>query len=433
MKGVRRARVWLLSIALAGAAPSLLSGQGMLDRVKAKAKAKVDAETDKALDKGLDNVAKCVMGDAACIKAAQDAGKPVTVTDKKGNKVSTADSAKAVQPAAPATVAPAAAPAPDAASAGKFTDGIALNFDFTPGDKVFFFEDFANDKVGDLPERLDVTSGNFSVATHKGRKALVNTEGGTFTVKLPQVLPDRFTIEMEYHLHTANNPVKVWTDPNRSIQLGCWQSRTDIYWFDGGASKQAGESVPGGEDQDIATCRYMVDKGYAKAYWGGTRTAQLNGLATGRADKIEFEVPGTGTEDPFILYNVRIAAGGKKLWDAISAAGRATVNGILFDTGSDHIRAESTPVLKDIAGMLRDHAELKLLVEGHTDNVGSAPSNLALSDKRAAAVKAWLVEKEQIAATRLTTKGLGDTKPAVPNTSAEGRQNNRRVELVKQP
>jgi outer membrane protein OmpA-like peptidoglycan-associated protein len=428
----RRVRRCLLALALAGAAPSVLSAQGLMDRIKAKAKEKVDSETDKAIDKGLENATKCVMGDADCIKAAQDAGKPVTVTDKKGNKVSTADSAKAMQATAP-TAADASAKA-DTTPAGKFSDGIALNFDFTPGDKVIFFEEFATDKVGDLPERLDITSGNFSIASHKGRKALVNSEGGNFTVKLPQLLPDRFTVEMEYRLTTGSNPIKVYMDPKQKIALGCWQSKTTLYaTLDDDSAKEAGEMVPGGESQDVAICRYMVDKGYAKAYWGGTRTAQLNGLPTARADKIVFEIPGTGTDDPFILYNLRVAAGGKKLWDAISAAGRATVNGILFDTGSDHIRVESTPVLKDIASMLRDHAELKLLVEGHTDNVGGAAANLTLSDKRAVAVKAWLVEKEQIAAARLTTKGLGDTKPAAPNTSAEGRQNNRRVELVKQP
>ncbi len=438
MKVFRSARACLLALTLAGAAPAVLSAQGLMDRIKAKAKEKVDSETDKAIDKGLDNATKCVMGDAACIKSAQDAGKPVTVTDKKGNKVSTADSARAVQAAAPAPAAAQAAAsataAPTGAPAGKFSDGIALNFDFIPGDKVIYFEDFANDKVGDLPERLDVTSGNFTIASHKGRKALVNVEGGYFNVKLPQLLPDRFTVELEFHLSSNSNPMKVYMDPKNKNVLGCWQSKTSLSaTLEDDSGKDAGEFVPGSEGQDVATCRYMVDKGYAKAYYGGTRTAQLNGLSVIRGDKLTFEVPGTSNDDPFILYSVRIAAGGKKLWDAISAAGRATVNGILFDTGSDHIRAESTPVLKDIASMMREHAELKLLVEGHTDNVGAAASNLTLSDKRAAAVKAWLVDKEQIPSARLTTKGLGDSKPAAPNTSAEGRQNNRRVELVKQP
>src|SRR4029079_19698485 len=70
--------------------------------------------------------------------------------------------------------------------------------------------------------------------------------------------------------------------------------------------------------------------------------------------------------------------------------------------------------------------------EGHTDNVGAPASNLTLSDARAAAVKATLVSDFGIDGGRITTKGLGDTKPAAPNTTALGRAQNRRVEIVKQ-
>ena len=80
--------------------------------------------------------------------------------------------------------------------------------------------------------------------------------------------------------------------------------------------------------------------------------------------------------------------------------------------------------------MLKDHPDLKLTIEGHTDNVGDAAANQALSEKRAAAVKAFLVEKG-VDAARLESKGLGATKPKAANETAEGRQTNRRVELVK--
>jgi outer membrane protein OmpA-like peptidoglycan-associated protein len=89
-------------------------------------------------------------------------------------------------------------------------------------------------------------------------------------------------------------------------------------------------------------------------------------------------------------------------------------------------------VLKEIAAALKQHADLKILIEGHTDNVGAAASNLALSDARAAAVKAALVAEYGVGGDRLTTKGLGDTKPSAPNTTATGRAQNRRVEIVKQ-
>ena len=81
--------------------------------------------------------------------------------------------------------------------------------------------------------------------------------------------------------------------------------------------------------------------------------------------------------------------------------------------------------------MLQEHPELRLRIEGHTDNVGVRDANKSLSEKRAAAVKAALVNDYKVNAGRLDSKGFGDAKPAGSNASAEGRSNNRRVELVK--
>ena len=82
--------------------------------------------------------------------------------------------------------------------------------------------------------------------------------------------------------------------------------------------------------------------------------------------------------------------------------------------------------------MLQQNPDVKLIVEGHTDNVGAAVGNQALSAKRAQAVVAWLTA-HGIAASRLTAKGWGQSKPVADNTSEDGRAKNRRVELVKQP
>src|SRR5690606_34311450 len=118
--------------------------------------------------------------------------------------------------------------------------------------------------------------------------------------------------------------------------------------------------------------------------------------------------------------------------DALSSEGRVATQGILFDTGADRIRPESTPTLKEIGEMLQQHADLKLVIEGHTDNVGSADANQSLSEKRAEAVRRFLVETYSVDETRLTAQGFGASKPAASNDSPEGRQQNRRVELVKQ-
>jgi outer membrane protein OmpA-like peptidoglycan-associated protein len=120
------------------------------------------------------------------------------------------------------------------------------------------------------------------------------------------------------------------------------------------------------------------------------------------------------------------------LYDALTARGRWATQGILFEIGKADLKPESRPVLKEIAATLQKYPELKILIEGHTDNTGTAAGNLTLSDARAAAVKAALVADFAIAADRITTRGMGDTQPAAPNTTATGRAQNRRVEVVKQ-
>ena len=117
--------------------------------------------------------------------------------------------------------------------------------------------------------------------------------------------------------------------------------------------------------------------------------------------------------------------------EQLAASGKVTLRGILFDTGKTAIKPESDPLLEQVAAMLKKDGDLKLRIEGHTDNVGAKPANLTLSKGRAAAVKTALVAKG-VAADRLTTEGFGDTKPVGDNTSDEGRAQNRRVELVKQ-
>jgi outer membrane protein OmpA-like peptidoglycan-associated protein len=176
--------------------------------------------------------------------------------------------------------------------------------------------------------------------------------------------------------------------------------------------------------------RVMVDGSYAKVYVGDKRVGNSPNAKLGRSNKILFKVS-ADEKNPLFITNVKVAAGGKKLYEALAEKGRVATQGIYFDTGSDRIRPESSGTLKEIGTMLKEHPELKLTIEGHTDNVGAAPVNQTLSEKRAAAVRQYLVDTYQIDGARLQATGLGQTKPAASNDTPEGRQQNRRVELVK--
>ena len=96
------------------------------------------------------------------------------------------------------------------------------------------------------------------------------------------------------------------------------------------------------------------------------------------------------------------------------------------------MKPESAPVVQSIARGLDTNPNLRLLIEGHTDSVGNAGQNLDLSKRRAEAVKTVLVTQFKVDAARLTTAGLGASKPIDSNDTPQGRSQNRRVELVKQ-
>lgn len=126
-----------------------------------------------------------------------------------------------------------------------------------------------------------------------------------------------------------------------------------------------------------------------------------------------------------------VTADASSLQDELTRSGHVAVYGILFDTGKATLQPSSEDTLNEILKMLQQNTDLKLRIEGHTDNVGAAATNQVLSEKRAQAVLAWLVS-HAIAADRLTAKGYGDTKPVADNSTDDGRAKNRRVELAKQ-
>jgi OOP family OmpA-OmpF porin len=103
---------------------------------------------------------------------------------------------------------------------------------------------------------------------------------------------------------------------------------------------------------------------------------------------------------------------------------------INFDTGKSEIKPESLPVVEQIASLLKGNPDLKVSIEGHTDNVGTPQGNKTLSEQRAKAVVAAVIAAG-VKASRLSAVGWGQEKPIADNRSEEGRAKNRRVEIVK--
>lgn len=426
---------------------SVADAQSLGDRLKKRAseaakrtvEQRVDQKTTQATNAALDkaeSAVKCATSDTACQEKAKADGKKVVIDDSapKGG-------APVTEAAEPSKSAAAdAAPAPSAAEAKP--DVAFVNFDFVPGERVLFADDFSKDNVGDFPKRLEFIKGNMEVAEWKGGRWLRATTDGQFEIQLPENLPERFTVEFEHSGVASSYPhVTLHFDGTREGDQK--SDHVKFLTWDGGSEKSGGGVFAGdgtirskgqvGNAQAQGkpfTARIMVDGRYAKVYMNGTRVANVPNANLGRANKI-FVFFDASEDSPVYFANFRVAAGGRKLYDAIVEKGRVATQGIYFDTGSDRIRPESAPTLKEIASMLSEHGDLKLAIEGHTDNVGQAATNQTLSEKRAEAVKAELVAKYGVDAARLSSKGLGATKPVSPNETPEGRQNNRRVELVK--
>jgi outer membrane protein OmpA-like peptidoglycan-associated protein len=254
-----------------------------------------------------------------------------------------------------------------------------------------------------------------------------------FNVPLPEVLPEMFTFEFDLYLPGGRMEIYCPTGEEgrahtRHSYIEFHKNQVRILGDGGGESEMLLER--GLQDQ-VWHCRVMGNKKYLKVYVNELRVGNVPNADFVRGNEIHFFMYNPGA-DEVLLDNFRVAEGGKKiLYDALLANGRVATQGIYFDSGSDKLRPESTPTLKEMGQMLQEHADLRLMIEGHTDDQGDDASNQDLSERRAASVRSHLVSEYGIDGGRLESKGFGESKPVSPNGTPEGRQNNRRVELVK--
>jgi OmpA-OmpF porin, OOP family len=220
------------------------------------------------------------------------------------------------------------------------------------------------------------------------------------------------------------------TDPARNVEGRYWKIS---YWVKEGARKVG----------PVQLARNYVDlmtrRGGRKLYddvdaSGGTAVAQMP--AGGKNIYLEIKISNSG--EVYELYVIEEAAMEQKveftameLANALNDKGSVVLHNILFDTGKATLKPESAAALAPVGELLKADAALALEIQGHTDNVGQPAANLKLSQDRAAAVKAYLVQTFGIPAGRLTSSGFGDSKPIAANSAESGRAQNRRVELVK--
>lgn len=325
-------------------------------------------------------------------------------------------------------------------------------YDFIPGDKVIFYDDFSDTDEGEFPLKwtlkgfptrdnrnnaVEVVSYNKqhflrSQPAAKGEYQGRSTQYIKLNVKGD--MPEKFTVEFDAILGqgTLYNQYFLLLGNDKSELPGSGANISALNFNKGYGSSANTKTAVSKNDGKIHHIAVSVNGTFVKAYIDNERVVNdPDGIK--RPIKyigIVMETNNGAQSDTLMLSNLRVAEGGKKIASALSTDGKIVTHGILFDPGSDTIRPESIATLKMILKLLNDDPELKFSIEGHTDSQGSSASSQPLSEKRAVAVKNWLIAKG-ISGDRLQAKGWGEAKPIDTNATTEGKANNRRVEFVK--
>ena len=399
-----------------------------IGKLKDAAKRAVENEAANQVERLLREAIRCAVDDPRCPEQAEREGKPVIYTDAEGEVITDDEGAPITdreQAAARAGTAPGAPPPP------KPGEGVWANYDFVPGDRVLFYEDLSDDRVGDFPRRFEFLVGNMEVVEWEGGHYLRATNTSRLAVPLPEALPERFTIEFDYHQPAGHNQSVVFPsahEGSRNQYQGSYFQVGNTNGVLGAGPESTTKSYMTRER--MTPVRIQIDGSYVKMYLAEQRVANVPNAEIVRGDRVVFELIGN-QKNPAYLGSLKIAAGGRDLYDRLETEGRVATQGIYFATNSDRIRPESTATLKEIESILTEHADLRLRIEGHTDSDGDEAHNQNLSERRAASVKRYLVEQYGIDASRLETAGFGESQPVADNATPEGKQKNRRVELVK--
>ncbi len=320
-------------------------------------------------------------------------------------------------------------------------------YDFVPGEKIIFEDNQEEEKNGEFPSRWDLAGGgNVENASFGDHNVIYFKEAESCIIPFfrePEKdnLPDLFTVEFDCWFEPdeyCHYYVDFWDHKNQS------ESTIDIDPLIINANhagiNDVGEGFyPGYEEKGEITSGYWRHVAISfntralKVYLDDARVVNVPNLGINPEGLTiccdPMNTVGTQGINRFIK-NIRIAEGAVRLYDKLMQDGKIVASGIRFDVNKATIKPESMGVINEIVKLMKDHPEISFSVEGHTDSDGDDSFNQDLSERRAKAVADKLVQMG-IDSSHLTSKGWGESKPAGPNDTSEGKAANRRVEFVK--
>jgi len=419
----------LLALSLTG---FLAAGQSVLERMKERTKNAVEQAVGEKVEKGVNDVLNGNIG-----------------KKNKKEKEAEAEKAETARPEAEPAAKPAGQP-------GKQVQAGYAKSDFVPGDEIFFDDPVENETVGEFPSHWDFLGGEeCEIMTLDGEQAIKLS--GWYSIIAPLMeeadyLPDAFTVEFDVWsnatggasnndhidllLGSEESEETVVVTLNPAFNEEPQSSRADITYTYRSPSGDAREGTAEGEmltpliqPDTWLHVSASFNKRAFKYYVNGTRFINLPNVA--RPTRMALRsVSNCDEKDRFYLKNIRLAQGAVPLYDRLASDGKIVTYAITFETGKADLKPESMIEINRIAKLMQENPGLEFEVQGHCDATGSDAVNDPLSQKRAEAIVAALVE-QGIAQARLTPVGKGSHQPIASNSTAEGRAKNRRVEFVK--
>jgi outer membrane protein OmpA-like peptidoglycan-associated protein len=326
-------------------------------------------------------------------------------------------------------------------------------YDFVPGDRILYFEDFSQDAIGDFPA-LWTSNGGGEVKTVNiapGKWFHMNGEDAVYCYSKTVSFPDNFIVEFDiipdeeyrhgitFTLYEENpeDPKEINDDlyPGKSglhiiLASQGWETRgytndPEGDWIEGQASKNPVIT------EQVNHAIIWIQKRRVRIYHQGAKVLDVptNIYAHTKFNRILFS--GWDMDSWPMVTNIKITTAAPDTRSKLITEGRLTTYGIIFDVNKANIKPESHGTLNDIANVLKENPSVRIKIIGHTDSDGDDALNLDLSGRRAESVKNELSGKFGIEASRMETEGAGESKPAAPNDTPVNKAMNRRVEFIK--
>ncbi|MEM6892904.1 MAG: OmpA family protein [Bacteroidota bacterium] len=400
---------------------------------------RVETETSKKTDQALDSV----LGDGSGNRKAPDmpSDQPNTSESPSGNGNSQTSGSSGKAP-----------------TTGPKTLQVYSKFDFVPGDKPIFYDDFSADFIGDFPSKWNTNGGGEVVTLDDSDSKWYAILGGSITVpNLGQDLPEEYTIEFDlryinltnqttsagkFHfilaetnkLNNYNDFALIDLNPCQFIAIG--PEVQNYFKGDDDPIRNRIQRDLRKVYQEEVHVSIAVNKNRYRAWVNEIKIADLPQFITNPAKIKAFKIymKGLSVErgERMLISNLKIAEGGVDLRRKLISEGKISTNGILFDSGSARLKPESMGIIRQIYQVLQQDGNINLKIVGHTDSDGADDANLTLSKSRADSVKKALVDIYGVSGDRLTTDGKGESEPVEENSTPEGKAKNRRVEFIKQ-